>query len=240
MIFSSTRPGPTLTRAFHRIPHNSPSLQHASHCPHISTSSSVQAVMSLLFTMALLVALKNYKNGSLWSWTSVSSLHLKSYRQVPSAFKMSSIFMYEPYYSFDRFLEQAMKSPGNTSDPSSQLERTSSMGPRTLRPRMDLHEDNEKNLVTAVLELPGAKKSDVQLDVHDGQLTISAETKYSTDHDENGYAVRERRVGKFSRSLRLPLGTKDSDIKASMVDGVLTVSFPKRSPEQEPRKITIN
>ncbi|KAF5348532.1 hypothetical protein D9756_009543 [Leucocoprinus leucothites] len=152
---------------------------------------------------------------------------------------MSSVFMYEPYYNFDRFLEQALRSPMNTSD-SSQVERASSFAPRAFKPRMDLHEDTDRNLVTATFELPGVNRSDVQLDVHDGLLTVAAETKFSTEHEESGYAVRERQFGKFSRSLRLPLGTKDTDIKASMSDGVLTITFPKRSPEQEPRKIAIN
>ena len=73
---------------------------------------------------------------------------------------------------------------------------------------MDLHEDAEKNLVTATFELPGLKKEDVQIDVHNGRLTVSGETKVSTEHEENGYAVRERRYGKFSRVLQLPQGVK--------------------------------
>lgn len=76
--------------------------------------------------------------------------------------------------------------------------------------RMDLHEDTEKNLVTATVELPGVKKEDVQLDVHNGLLTVSAETKSLTEHEESGYAIRERRFGKFARSLRLPQGIKVS------------------------------
>lgn len=33
---------------------------------------------------------------------------------------------------------------------------------------------------------------------------------------------------------------KPEEIKASLEDGVLTVSFPKTSPEQAPKKITIS
>ena len=71
---------------------------------------------------------------------------------------------------------------------------------------MDLHEDNEQNVVTATFELPGLKKEDVSIDVHNGRLTVSAESKQSSEHSENGYAVRERRYGKFSRTLQLPPG----------------------------------
>ncbi len=50
---------------------------------------------------------------------------------------------------------------------------------------MDLHEDAEKNVVTATFELPGIDKENVQLDLHDGVLTIAAELKSSNEHDEH-------------------------------------------------------
>jgi len=73
---------------------------------------------------------------------------------------------------------------------------------------MDLHEDSDRNIVSVTMELPGVKKEDVELEVCNGQLTVSVETKESVEHSESGYAVRERRFGKFSRSLRLPKGVK--------------------------------
>ena len=71
---------------------------------------------------------------------------------------------------------------------------------------MDLHEDSEKNLVSATFELPGLVKENVHIDVHGNRLTVSAESKRSEEHDENGFAVCERHVGKFSRTLQLPFG----------------------------------
>ena len=73
---------------------------------------------------------------------------------------------------------------------------------------MDLHEDTDNNIVTASFELPGMSKEDINIDVRDGRLIISGETKISEHHEENGYAVRERRFGRFSRTLRLPQGVK--------------------------------
>lgn len=77
-------------------------------------------------------------------------------------------------------------------------------------PRMDLHEDVEKNAVTASFEFPGLKKEDVNIDFHNGRLTVSAESNTSSEKNEDGYAVRERRYGKFSRTLQLPQGIKVS------------------------------
>jgi len=75
---------------------------------------------------------------------------------------------------------------------------------------LDLHENTEKNLVTASFEFPGVSKENIQIDVANGKLTVAAETKQSTEYSESRYAVRERRFGKFSRTLRLPQGIKVS------------------------------
>lgn len=71
---------------------------------------------------------------------------------------------------------------------------------------MDVHEDTNKNLVTATFELPGLKKEDVQIDAHNNRLTIQAESKISEEHDQGGWAVRERHFGKFTRAMQLPSG----------------------------------
>ena len=74
--------------------------------------------------------------------------------------------------------------------------------------RVDVHEDKEKNLVTATFELPGINKQDVNIDVRDNVLTVSGESKQETEKKENGYVVRERHFGRFSRSLPVPAGIK--------------------------------
>ncbi|KAF9010724.1 HSP20-like chaperone [Cyathus striatus] len=149
-------------------------------------------------------------------------------------------FFYEPFYDFDRYFNepfnghsgQLQKRHGGHND-------TVDGAIRPFKPRMDLHEDSEKNIVTATFELPGLKKEDVQIDMSNGQLTISAESKVSSDHNEKGYAVRERRYGKFARTLQLPKGVKENEIKASLDNGVLTVTFPKTGAETAPKKISI-
>ncbi|KAH9480819.1 Heat shock protein 16 [Psilocybe cubensis] len=152
---------------------------------------------------------------------------------------MSNVFFYEPYYDIDRFFEEAFSGP-RQSRRNHQDQREVDGAVRSFKPRMDLHEDKDKNLVTASFEFPGVTKEDIQIEVHNGKLTVSAETKQSSEHDENGYAVRERRFGKYSRTLQLPQGVKDEEITASVSNGVLTVTFPKSAPELAPKKITIS
>ena len=79
---------------------------------------------------------------------------------------------------------------------------------------MDLHENADANTVTATFELPGLSRENIQINVHNGRVNISGESQISSDHEESGYAVRERRYGKLSRTLQLPRGvtvsTRDS------------------------------
>ncbi|KAG6814497.1 hypothetical protein H0H92_000022 [Tricholoma furcatifolium] len=153
---------------------------------------------------------------------------------------MSSVFYYDPFYDFDKILDDNIGfHPGH----GNQIQRRapeSQAVHRPLKPRMDLHENSDTNTVTASFELPGMKKEDVSIDVHNGRLIVSGETKSSSEYDEHGYAIRERKFGKFSRALQLPQGVQDDEIRAKMDDGVLVVSFPKTSAELTPKKITIS
>ncbi|KAG5650217.1 hypothetical protein H0H81_000273 [Sphagnurus paluster] len=152
----------------------------------------------------------------------------------------SSVFFYEPFYDFDRFFDTFSPLAASNVGRARRAVENDDGAVRSLKPRMDLHENAESNLVTATFELPGLKKEDINIDLRDGRLTVSAETKISEEHEKDGYAVRERRFGKMSRTLQLPQGVKDEEIKASMENGVLTVTFPKTAPELAPKKITIS
>ena len=74
--------------------------------------------------------------------------------------------------------------------------------------RLNLHEDAEKNVVTATFEFPGFSKDEVQISVQNGKLTVSAESKKSEHNGDAGYTLNERLHGKFSRTLQLPQGVQ--------------------------------
>ncbi|EJD52694.1 hypothetical protein AURDEDRAFT_158426 [Auricularia subglabra TFB-10046 SS5] len=56
----------------------------------------------------------------------------------------------------------------------------------------------------------------------------------------DGFVVRERRSGKFSPALQLPAGVSAEHINAALNDGVLTITWPKATPEQQAKRIAIN
>lgn len=97
-----------------------------------------------------------------------------------------------------------------------------------LVPAIDVTEHDDHWLVHA--ELPGFDKDDIDVSVENGRLTISAETKSEqSEEDEKGgrRIVRERRYGRFVRSLAVGDQVDPDSIKASYKDGILEVNVPK-------------
>ena len=107
-------------------------------------------------------------------------------------------------------------------------------------PRVDIHEVGDHYEITA--ELPGVDKNDIQIHVKDGILTLEAETTRKEEEKEAGKVIRqERRYGKLMRSFNLGADIDEADIKASFVDGVLTLRAPKIVEKvQERRRIEVS
>ncbi|KAJ7194523.1 small heat shock protein [Mycena pura] len=160
-----------------------------------------------------------------------------------------SVFYYEPFADFERLVNDGFRShsgggSGNTNfhthRPVEGDDSVQAFRPRQAHlPVMDLHENTGSNTVTATFELPGIKKEDVHIETLPGRLRISAESKMSEEHQKGGHVIRERRFGKYARTLQIPQGIRASQIKASMENGVLTVTFPKTTSELAPKSITI-
>lgn len=92
--------------------------------------------------------------------------------------------------------------------------------------RVDVKDTGSEYLLEA--ELPGVKKEDVQIDVNDGMLTISAAMNNATREERNGYILSERRSGSFSRSFSLE-NIQEDGIRAEYADGVLKLTMPKQT-----------
>ena len=87
--------------------------------------------------------------------------------------------------------------------------------------RVDIEEDDKQYRIYA--DLPGAEKNQVSVSVEDNVLSLRAKTEAA-----NRDALRrERPRGEFARTFRLPRKTDEKGIKASMKNGVLTVTVPK-------------
>jgi len=103
-------------------------------------------------------------------------------------------------------------------------------------PAVDVWE-TEHELVYA-FDLPGVREQDVQVELHDDTLTVTAQRERKQERAEDGFVRYERRFGTFSRALGVPQGVTEEGIKADYHDGVLEIRVAK--PEAaKPRRIQV-
>jgi HSP20 family protein len=112
-----------------------------------------------------------------------------------------------------------------------------SRGQQSKYPAVDVLESKDAYLVRA--ELPGMKKEDIKVEVQDGTLTISGESKSETPAEGVEYRHVERVATKFWRSFSLPEIAKQDGIEAAYKDGILEIRVPKAE-EAKPRQIEIS
>lgn len=104
--------------------------------------------------------------------------------------------------------------------------------------RTDIIDKGDKFLLQA--ELPGFKKEEIEIDIHDNTLNIRAEHKEEKEEKKDNYVKRERRYGAFSRSFDISNINADQ-ITASYKEGVLELELPKTEGKlPEPKKIQID
>ena len=109
-------------------------------------------------------------------------------------------------------------------------------GPAGWNPPVDLHETPDDYVITA--EVPGLSRDDIEIQMHDGRLTLSG-TRRERDAPCEQYHRVERGRGSFSRTFQLPIPVDSDRIVADLRDGVLTVTCPK-SAEAPIRRIHVS
>ena len=102
-------------------------------------------------------------------------------------------------------------------------------------PQFEVREIDDSYQIFA--ELPGMNKKDVNIEVIDGNLTISGE-KSNSDADKKHYS--EISYGKFNRNFNLPEDVLPDEVSAKMKDGILAIYIPKMEQiKPEVKKISI-
>ena len=86
------------------------------------------------------------------------------------------------------------------------------------------------------IDLPGFKKDEIQAQISDGYLTISAAKGLDKDEKapEGKYIRQERYTGACSRSFYVGSDLQPKDVSAKFTDGILELTFPKEAPKKEP------
>ena len=105
---------------------------------------------------------------------------------------------------------------------------------RVMKTDLKEHDDGYELLV----DLPGFKKDQIDLQLQNGYLTVSAAKGVEADDkDKKGKIVhQERYTGSMTRSFYIGENVREEDVKASFEDGVLRLDFPKEKPMSRPEK----
>lgn len=94
--------------------------------------------------------------------------------------------------------------------------------------------ENENEL-KVIVDLPGIKKNNIKITLENEFLTISASNKSESEEKspEGNYIHRERKIGEYKRSFRIPKNVCKEDIKAKFEDGTLTLTILKNTKKED-------
>lgn len=102
---------------------------------------------------------------------------------------------------------------------------TTPMGTVGFLPSCDVKETKEHYVVS--LDVPGAKKEDIKIEVKDNRLIVSGERHREQKEGDETTLRYERSYGRFERVFALPASVNTDEIEAHYEDGVLNVAIPK-------------
>jgi HSP20 family protein len=120
--------------------------------------------------------------------------------------------------------------------PLNELTRSSQQFLSGWLPAVDLYDEGDHLVLKA--ELPGIKKEELNISLHGDVLTLSGERKDSGEFKEAEVFRSERFVGRFQRSITLPMSVDSGKVQASYKDGILAVTLPKAE-EAKPKRIDV-
>ncbi len=105
----------------------------------------------------------------------------------------------------------------------------------TMKPsimKTDIQEKDGKYIMD--IDMPGIPKENIQIQLEDGYLTISANhDEQKEEKDEKGnYIYQERHTGQCSRTFYVGNAVTQEDIKANYKNGILQLNFPKKDTQQ--------
>lgn len=106
-----------------------------------------------------------------------------------------------------------------------------------LKPAVDVHEAGDNLVIKA--DLPGIKKENVEISTNGDSITIEGHSEEEKEDKKNGYYRRERRAGRFLRTVPFPVAADSAKAVATFADGTLTITIPKSAGASQMKKIEL-
>lgn len=88
------------------------------------------------------------------------------------------------------------------------------------------------------MDIPGANKNDIKVEVEDGYLNINVTKENEVTDESKNYIKKERFFGKYERKFYVG-DIDDSNIKADFKDGILHIEFPETKKQINRKRIEI-
>lgn len=89
------------------------------------------------------------------------------------------------------------------------------------------------------VDLPGVKKEDINIQIEDDMLIVSAIRAYQNELTHDDYYICESSFGKIERRYVLPDSVDTKKVEASFIDGRLEIELQKTA-KAKPKRISIN
>jgi len=166
--------------------------------------------------------------------------HLSPFSMLGNPFGMMRSMMDQMDRLFEDFTGTSLGRSRPASMPSAVQGTGGGYGTTSLwYPQIEVSERGDNLVVCA--DLPGMKREDVQLEVHDDRLVLQGERRNEQTQNQGGLYRTERSYGSFYRTIPLPDGVNPDQVRATFKDGVLevTVPVPNRQQQIQGRRIEI-
>lgn len=131
---------------------------------------------------------------------------------------------HEPFTDFDKMVEEMRAMTGAT--------------PQGIVPPIDMYETNDAVVVET--PMPGADPGKIEVSIDNGILSIKGSSERKTEVDDKNYYRKEVRQGTIFRQIALPTRVQGEQANASFDNGVLKISVPKLSEQNQSIKVEVH
>jgi HSP20 family protein len=182
-----------------------------------------------------------------WNWfkheetSGLSTIPVKRAANEPESKQLTDkdqFPVFQLHREIDRLFDQALRGFGVPSLYSNWLDKSlfNSVG---FQAKVNVSSDDKNYHVS--LEAPGLTEKEISLELDQGVLSIRGEKKEESETKDRHYYRVERSYGSFQRVLTLPEDCDQEAISATMKNGVLDITLPRKAlPASAAKQIPIN